>query len=680
MAASTTKTKFALTNPVAAGDLLVAGITTSDGGTDPITGVSDSLNGPWTRVTSVKYGNGHVDLYYFGKSAGGIDTVTFTGSQAAFTIAEYSGVQGAPTPLDQFASKSGTGSPAAGPTTQLAGSGELVIGIGGNPAPASSSTQFTAGTGFTLRTQAVIPWNAANGLEDSLSSSNSGQSMTMKSTSSYFGAVVAVFKAPPAASPKAALSVNPASGAAPLSVTADASASTDPIGITSYTFSFGDGTGAGPQAGATAPHTYAAGGTYTAQVTIADASGATATATATVMVGAPVAALTVSPAMGPTPLNVTADASTSTDPIGISRYTFSFGDGSAAVGPQAAATATHTYMLAGAYAATVTVSDSAGATSTAQASVTAVAPPTASLTLSPPAGAAPLTLTADASASSPGSNPIASYNFDFGDQTTSGPQAGSSAVHTCSSGGRYTVKVTVTDTAGNSASTIRTATVGAPAAALSLNPTSGAAPLAVTANASASTDPIGISSYTFNFGDGSPAVGPQAGAVANHTYTAGGTYSATVSVSDSAGGTATTSGTVLVGAPVAALTATPASGAAPLVVTADASASSDAVAISSYTFNFGDGTTVGPQSSATAVHTYSAGGSYTMQVTVTPDTPPAVSAGADANLIQGDTFSQSGSFADPDPGQNWNATVDWGDGGRPRPPQPTRTTRRGLTP
>ena len=41
--------------------LLVAGITTNDGGTDPITGVSDNLNGVWTKLTSLRYGNGHVE-------------------------------------------------------------------------------------------------------------------------------------------------------------------------------------------------------------------------------------------------------------------------------------------------------------------------------------------------------------------------------------------------------------------------------------------------------------------------------------------------------------------------------------------------------------------------------------------------------------------------------------------
>jgi len=340
--ASTTKAKFAFTNPVGAGNLLVAGITTNDGGTEPISGVSDSLNGAWTKVTSVRYGNGHVELYYRSNSAAGIATVTFAGSQAAFTLAEYSGVQSSPGPLDQFASKPGTGTPSAGPTTAIAGANELVIGVGGNPAPSSSTNLFSAGTGFALRTQAVAPWTAANGLEDALSTSAAGQSMTMKSTvSSYFGGIVAVFKATPNTAPKAALTVTPSSGAAPLSVTLDASASTSGVGIASYTFAFGDGTVVGPQAGATAAHSYGAGGNFTAQVTVTDINGATGTATAPVSVGAPVAALTVNPSSGAMPLLVTANASGSTDPIGISKYTFTFGDGSPAIGPQSGATATH---------------------------------------------------------------------------------------------------------------------------------------------------------------------------------------------------------------------------------------------------------------------------------------------------------------------------------------------------
>ena len=67
--------------------------------------------------------------------------------------------------------------------------------------------------------------------------------------------------------------------------------------------------------------------------------------------------------------------------------------------------------------------------------------------------------------------------------------------------------------------------------------------------------------------------------------------------------------------PSAMLVLSPATGAAPVVVTADASASFDADGpIVSYRFDFGDGTTVGPQSSPVASHAYS---DETRTVTVT---------------------------------------------------------------
>ncbi len=87
--------------------------------------------------------------------------------------------------------------------------------------------------------------------------------------------------------PVAALTITPASGAAPLAVTANASASTDPEhAIATYRFDFGDGTVIGPQASPLANHSYAA-GNWTAQVTVADSGGLTSTATAPVAVAAP---------------------------------------------------------------------------------------------------------------------------------------------------------------------------------------------------------------------------------------------------------------------------------------------------------------------------------------------------------------------------------------------------------
>jgi parallel beta-helix repeat protein len=72
--------------------------------------------------------------------------------------------------------------------------------------------------------------------------------------------------------------------------------------------------------------------------------------------------------------------------------------------------------------------------------------------------------------------------------------------------------------------------------------------------------------------------------------------------------------------PTAVLEVSPSSGTVDLSVLADASGSSDpdVTPIASYSFDFGDGSAVvGPQSQATAAHTYTQPGSYTVTVTVT---------------------------------------------------------------
>ena len=75
--------------------------------------------------------------------------------------------------------------------------------------------------------------------------------------------------------------------------------------------------------------------------------------------------------------------------------------------------------------------------------------------------------------------------------------------------------------------------------------------------------------------------------------------------------------------PVAALTANPTSGNAPLLVNFSGATSSDpdtaapADTIAFYTFDFGDGSAPVTQSTATISHTYSAAGPYTAKLTVT---------------------------------------------------------------
>jgi PKD repeat protein len=97
--------------------------------------------------------------------------------------------------------------------------------------------------------------------------------------------------------PNAVMSANPASGTAPLTVTFNASGSSDPDGsISSYSWSFGDG---GTATGLSASHTYSAAGTYSARLTVTDNRGATGSATTTISVG-------TNPATIAAPSNLTA--------------------------------------------------------------------------------------------------------------------------------------------------------------------------------------------------------------------------------------------------------------------------------------------------------------------------------------------------------------------------------------
>jgi PKD repeat protein len=96
-----------------------------------------------------------------------------------------------------------------------------------------------------------------------------------------------------------------------------------------------------------------------------------------------------------------------------------------------------------------------------------------------------------------------------------------------------------------------------PVAQATANPTSGAAPLAVSFSAAGSSDPDGDPlSYAWTFGDGGTATGISA----SHTY-ASGTYTARLTVTDGKGGSATRQLTISAGNPPTATIASPQQGA-----------------------------------------------------------------------------------------------------------------------
>ncbi|MGY1814260.1 PKD domain-containing protein [Blastococcus sp. SYSU D00820] len=159
---------------------------------------------------------------------------------------------------------------------------------------------------------------------------------------------------------------------AELAVTLDASRSVDTDGtVTSYAWDLGNGQRA---TGATVRHTYAAAGTYVVTLTATDDKGATSTARTLVTVApapvnaAPEAAFTAAA----TDLVLAVDGSASLDLDGtVASYAWNWGDGTAA---GSGARATHTYTAAGTYQVTLTVTDDDGAPATATREVTVSAP------------------------------------------------------------------------------------------------------------------------------------------------------------------------------------------------------------------------------------------------------------------------------------------------------------------
>ncbi len=425
----------------------------------------------------------------------------------------------------------------------------------------------------------------------------------------------------PNVTPSASFVATPQAGKAPLLVLFDATDSNDPDGaIASYVWDFGDGQSGG---GVNASHQYVAQGTYTATLTVTDSDGAISSTAIDIVVAAsnvlPVPGFTATPSSGKASLLVQLDATASADSDGqIASYDWDYGNGATGNG----VTSSYLYATPGAYVVTLTVTDddaAAVATSIAVIVAPANVAPGASFSATPSTGKAALTVQFDASASADSDGVISSYGWDFGDNQSG---SGMTVSHTYTAQGAYTAILTVTDDDGvavtSSLPIVVSAPNVAPIASFSASPSSGKAALTVQLDASASTDVDGtISTVSWDFGDGQSG----SGVSVSHLYAIAGTYIATVTVTDDDGATATISSAIVVSAanvlPTASFTATPLTGAAPLIVSVDASASSDLDGvISTYSWDFGDGQT---GSGATSSHGFVAQGTYTVTLTVTDD-------------------------------------------------------------
>jgi PKD repeat protein len=394
-------------------------------------------------------------------------------------------------------------------------------------------------------------------------------------------------------------------------VSFDGSPSNDPDGsIVSYSWKFGDGASG---TGATATHSYGTSGIYTITLKVTDSSGATATTTQQLPVG-PIASFTVTsppPLLQGQPVGFDGTGSSTSQGATITSYSWDFGDGSA---PGTGATPSHPYLHYGSYTVKLTVIDSSGARATAaQTVVVHEHPPTASFVVPTALPVAGQPVAFDGTSSSDPDGPITSYSWTFGDGSTG---TGATASHIYASYGAYSVTLTVTDGDGQTDSTTQQIVVHAlPVARFAVLTSGPTAGQPVSFDGSGSSDPTAsIVSYVWTFGDGTTGTG----ATPRHTYTSYGTYTATLTVTDSNGLTNTVSQQVAVhAAPLASFTFAPRRPVEGAVVRFDASSSGDpepGASIVSYAWSFGDG---GVAAGAHPRHVYRRPGTFRVALTAT---------------------------------------------------------------
>jgi PKD repeat protein len=229
-------------------------------------------------------------------------------------------------------------------------------------------------------------------------------------------------------------------------------------------------------------------------------------------------------------------------------YSWNFGDGTTDSGR----IVNKTFTAGRTYTVTLTVVDAAGASaSTAQSVIVeAVNPPTVTLTVNPNPPLAGQAAVFTAIATPAAGHSVVRYEWAFGDGT-SATTTGPTVTKTYENLGTHIARVTAVDEMGQTGTAALTFTivgtgVFASFTASPSNPVPGAL---VSFNGSASIGAGGatIEEWFWDFGNGTQS--EESDPFASTTYTTVGTYTVTLTVTDSNGRTGTTTRTVAVTAP-----------------------------------------------------------------------------------------------------------------------------------
>ena len=246
---------------------------------------------------------------------------------------------------------------------------------------------------------------------------------------------------------------------------------------------------------------------------------------------------------------------------------------------------------------------------------------TAAFTVTPASLQAFSTAAFDASTTTNGTTAClsaCSYAWNFGDATSG---SGITTTHDYRTVAAYQVTLTVTDSRGAQATTVRTVTVTAstpPTASFVISPTPVGVNQDVFFNAeqSRATLPRRIVTYAWNFGDGRR----DSGVTVTKSFTTAGSYNIVLTVTDDAGATGQATQALSVTANagmIATLVFSPTANLTTATeINFDASGSTSTNPIVEYKFNWGDGTSEELQPGPINKHRFTRAGTYIVRVTI----------------------------------------------------------------
>ncbi len=409
--------------------------------------------------------------------------------------------------------------------------------------------------------------------------------------------------------------INPATGVATATVANAAS-------VTAYLWEFGDGNTANTRI---ATNSYAVAGTYTVKLTLTNSNGCsqmfTFTTTPVTVQPIPVASFTsTTECYG---INTTFNSTSSTVASGsITGWAWNFGNtASAGNNTSTLQNPTHLFTAPGNYTVTLTVTTAAGCTNTVINQVTVHPLPLVNFNSSSNSACAGSTITFNSTST------ISSGSFTYGWRVSDNAgvfnfagamvSANASLIQTFATAGTYNIRLYAQSANGCIDSATRTVTIFAnPTAAIVVNPASNQICIyeAFTFTSAGSLAGSGtISTYAWTFGDGSTSTAANPAA---KSYASPGTYTVTLTITNSNGCNNTISKTVIVNPkPVVNFTASNVCYGYTMTFT-DASTTGVGT---TYLWNFGD-LASGVLNTATtqnSSHNFTTAGTYNVKLVVT---------------------------------------------------------------